>query len=100
MDFDNIIDTMPKRTNDYNADIQPREGFHWIAGVDEDGAPLMGFTPGTYAQKIYKALIAQVKCFANNSLNVIVNHVSLIDDYHLWCNAISYIVVLQLNKRF
>ena len=25
--LDNIIYTMPKRTNDYNTDMQPREGF-------------------------------------------------------------------------
>jgi chloramphenicol 3-O phosphotransferase len=87
--LDHIIETMPRRTNDYNADMQPREGFYWIAGVDEDGAPLMHLTPGAYGQKIYKALIAQVKCFADNGLNVIVDHVSLMDDYQLWRDALS-----------
>ena len=68
--------------------------FYWIAGVDEDGVPLMHLTVGTYAQKIYKVLIAQVKCFADNGLMIItygVMHLLII---------MSYIVALRLNKRF
>lgn len=83
--LDHVIYTMPKRTNDYDADMQPREGFYWIVGVDQDGAPLMHLTPGIYARKIYQALIAQVKCFADNG----VNHVSLMDDYQLWRDALA-----------
>lgn len=86
--LDNIIYTMPKRTNDYEADMRPRDGFYWIANVDKDGAPLMHLTPGVYAQKLYRTLIAQVKCFADNGINVIVDHVSLMDDYWLWRDAL------------
>lgn len=87
--LDNIIYTMPKRTNDYNADMQPRDGFYWKADTDGNGAPLMHLVAGAYAQKIYKTLIDQAKCFAQNGLNIIVDHVSLMDDYFLWRDALA-----------
>lgn len=63
--------------------------FYWVAGLDKNGAPLMHLTPGAYAQKIYKLLMAQVKCFADNGVDVIVDHVSLMDDYHLWRETLA-----------
>lgn len=73
--LDYIIYTMPTRTNDYKADMNPRDGFYWIADVDAEGHPLMHLTAGAYGQKIYKTLIVQTTCFANQGLNVIVDHV-------------------------
>ena len=86
--LDNIIYTMPEKINDYKADMQPRDGFHWMKGTDDEGNVLMHLTPGTYAQKIYDAMIGQVKFFADSGFNVIVDHVSLRNDYQMWVEAL------------
>ena len=87
--LDNIIYTMPDKINDYNADMKPREGFHWIKDLDDNGKPLMHLTAGAYAQKIYDTLILQVRFFADSGFNVIVDHVSLKDDYKIWVNTLN-----------
>lgn len=82
--LDNIIYTMPERINDYKADMLPRDGFFWLAETDKNGKSLMHLTAGSYAQRIYKMLIKQVKFFADSGFNIIVDHLSLINDYEIW----------------
>ncbi len=95
--IDNLIDMMPKKSNDWYHDIKT-EGFSFQPAISNDNEKVYRINAGPYGQRIIQALKDTVLTLASKGFNIIVDDVAFgKEPAELWRKTLSPFNVLWVG---